>query len=88
MDERLQQLANEGADITIKLSKKAAFVQIRTKEDTFKGAGSNFDKAADRAVEAYHSKLTSVRKERRNKEREREMIFEGRDEWDDEALRF
>lgn len=81
MDERLQLLADQGADITIKLRRQNAFVQIRIKDDTFKASGGTLVKATDRVLDAYHSKTTSIRKERRNKEREREMILDGENEY-------
>jgi len=78
IDERLVQLINDGAEITIKLRKSNAFVQIklRDKNETFKASGADFDKALDRACEAIHSDNTSIRKARREKERLRKELLE------------
>lgn len=76
MDDRLQLLADQGADITVKLSRKRAFVQIRMSDNTYKGSGGNLTKATDRVLEAFNSRSSSVKKERRAKEEFREELLE------------
>lgn len=72
MDDRLQLLVSDGADVTIKLTKASSFVQIRKNNDVFKGTGGNLTKAIDRALDAYNGKTKSIRGERKKKEIQRE----------------
>lgn len=76
IDERLQDLANNGADITIKLRKQNAFVQVRTKTDTYKASGGTISKAVDRVMEAYYSGSQSIKNKRKEKEELRERMLE------------
>lgn len=76
MDDRLQELANQGADITVKLRRQNAFVQIRIDGNTYKGSGGNLEKATNRVMEAFQSRATSIKRERKNKEALRDELLE------------
>lgn len=76
MDDRLQDLANQGADITVKLRRQNAFVQIRIDGNTYKGTGGTLEKATTRAMEAYQNKTSSIKKERREKAAFRDELLD------------
>lgn len=77
MDERLQLLISDGADVTIKLSKSCSFIQLRKGNETFKASAGNLPKAIDRVLDAYNGKTSSIRGDRKKKERQRERLLEG-----------
>jgi len=72
MDERLQLILNEGAEVTIKCTRSNAFVQIRKENEVFKGSSNNITKAIDKVLESFHGKDKNIRIERKRKERQRE----------------
>jgi len=76
MDERLKSLADQGADITIKIRKQNSFVQIRLDKDTYKATGGTFEKAVDRCLEAMKSDTKSIKSKRREREQEREDLMD------------
>jgi len=76
MDERLKSLSDRGADITIKLRKQNAFVQIRYEKETYKASGGTFEKAVDRVLESIKTDSKNIKAKRREKEHLRQEIME------------
>lgn len=76
MDTRLQEVASSGADVTIKLTKVNAFVQIKFEGQTYKGTGGNLEKATNKVLEAYNSHTRNIKNLRKEKERFKLSLLE------------
>lgn len=76
MDTRLQEVAASGADVTIKLTKVNAFVQIKYEGQTYKASGGNLDKATNKVLEAYNSHKKNIKNLRREKERFKSSLLD------------
>lgn len=76
MDERLKSLTDRGADITIKLRKQNAFIQVRYEKETYKATGGTFEKALERVLESVKNNTKSIKGKRREKEHLRQDIME------------
>ncbi len=76
MDTRLQEVALTGADVTIKLTKRSAFVQIKFENQVYKATGGNLDKATNKVLESFAAHTKKTRQLRKDKERQREELLE------------
>lgn len=64
ISEHIQQLADEGCEVTIKVTRKASFVRIDIKggKECYKGSGGSLTKAVERAIDAKNSKKNAKTK--------------------------
>lgn len=69
MDTRLQEVAQNGGDVTIKLTKRNAFVLIKFEGQSYKATGGNLDKATNKAMEAYNNHTKNIKNLRKEKEK-------------------
>lgn len=75
-DTRLQEIVQNGADVTIKLTKRNAFVLIKFEGQSYKATGGNLEKATNKAMEAFNNHTKNIKNLRKEKERLKERLLE------------
>jgi hypothetical protein len=80
IDERIQSLANSGAEINIKIDKRRAVVIVSLEEETYSASGKNVETALERCLSAVGNHDKNVRAKRKQKEiRRQELLDESYD---------